>query len=106
MNYGIDLGTTNSCVAGWDQKMDCPRFFMNDVEGSTVTPSVVFFDSDDIHKVVVGNRALASFQGNPSRVVRGIKRRIGDKNSYNASISGLPNGMDPAAISARMQTDQ
>ena len=100
MNYGIDLGTTNSCVAGWDQKMDCPRFFMNDVEGSTVTPSVVFFDSDDIHKVVVGNRALASFQGNPSRVVRGIKRRIGDKNSYNASISGLPNGMDPAAISA------
>lgn len=100
MNYGIDLGTTNSCVAGWNEKMDYPRFFMCDVEGSTVTPSVVFFDPDDTHKVLVGNRALASFLGKPNRVVRGIKRRIGDKNSYDPNKSGLPNGTDPAAVSA------
>ena len=100
MNYGIDLGTTNSCVAGWNEKMDIPRFFMCDVEGSTVTPSVVFFDPNDTHKVLVGNRALASFMAKPDRVVRGIKRRIGDKNSYDPNKSGLPNGTDPAAISA------
>lgn len=99
MNYGIDLGTTNSCVAGWNERMDCPCFFKNDVEGGTVTPSVVFFDPDDQEKVLVGNRALASFMGKPDRVVRGIKRRIGDKNSYDPNISGLPNGADPAAIS-------
>ncbi|MGM9748168.1 MAG: Hsp70 family protein, partial [Candidatus Cryptobacteroides sp.] len=100
MNYGIDLGTTNSCVAGWNEKLDCPRFFLNDVEGSTVTPSVVFFDPDDINKALVGNKALASYLGKPNRVVRGIKRRIGDKNSYNPNINGLPNGSDPVAISS------
>ena len=100
MNYGIDLGTTNSCVAGWNEKLDLPRFFMNNVEGGTVTPSIVFFDPDDKEKVLVGNRALASFLRKPDRVVRGIKRRIGDKNSYNPKTNGLPNGTDPAAVSS------
>lgn len=100
MNYGIDLGTTNSCVAGWNERMDRPQFFMDHVTGGTVTPSVVFFDPADDKRVLVGNTALASFLMNPNRVVRGIKRRIGDKNSYDPNRSGLPNGTDPVAISA------
>lgn len=100
MNYGIDLGTTNSCVAGWDENMDRPRFFFNEVEGSTVTPSVVFFDPGKKDQVFVGKRALASFLLRPDRIVRGIKRRIGDKNSYDPNISGLPNGTNPVDISA------
>ena len=100
MAYGIDLGTTNSCVAGWNDKMNIPKFFMNQVDGSTTTPSVVFFDPNDNNRILVGGPALASFMSNPSRVVRGIKRRIGDATSYDPRQSGLPNGTDPAAISA------
>ena len=100
MKFGIDLGTTNSCVAGWNERMQAPRFYLNNVEGGTVTPSVVYFDPDDQNRVLVGSRALAFFNARPDRVVRGIKRRIGDKNSYDPNINGLPNGADPAAISA------
>lgn len=100
MNYGIDLGTTNSCVAGWDENMDRPKFYYNEVEGSTVTPSVVFFDPNDSKKVLVGRRALASFLRRPDRIVRGIKRRIGDPDSYDPNISGLPNGTNPVSISS------
>lgn len=100
MNYGIDLGTTNSCVAGWDEDNSKPEFYQNVVTGSTVTPSVVYFDPDTPNTVLVGDEALASFQIRPDRTVRGIKRRIGDIDSYDPRTNGIPDGNDPISISA------
>ena len=50
MEIGIDLGTTNSCVAYIDQDGN-PQIIPND-EGGRTTPSVIFFEED---RVIVGN---------------------------------------------------
>lgn len=100
MIYGIDLGTTNSCVAGWDEKRDQVKFYRNVVTGSTVTPSVVYFDPDDPSVTSVGDDAVSLFKMRPDRTVRGIKRRIGDKDAYDVHTNGLPEGTDPVLVSS------
>ncbi len=71
---GIDLGTTNSCVAiveGGD-----PLVIPND-EGSRTTPSVVAFTSDGSR--LVGQIARRQAVTNPERTLYAVKRLIGCK---------------------------
>ena len=71
---GIDLGTTNSCVAimeGGDPKV------IANIEGNRTTPSVVAFT--DSNERLVGQVAKRQGVTNPERTLYAIKRLIGRK---------------------------
>jgi len=69
---GIDLGTTNSCVAIMDG--DAARVLENS-EGDRTTPSVVAFTQDD--EVLVGQSAKRQAVTNPKNTLFAVKRLIG-----------------------------
>ncbi|CAN5554282.1 molecular chaperone DnaK [soil metagenome] len=69
---GIDLGTTNSCVAVMDGKS--PKVIEN-AEGMRTTPSIVAF-SDDGERLV-GQPAKRQAVTNPERTIFAVKRLIG-----------------------------
>ena len=71
---GIDLGTTNSCVAVMDG--DKPRVLENS-EGDRTTPSYVAFSDDD--EVLVGQPAKRQSVTNPTNTLYAVKRLIGRK---------------------------
>ena len=71
---GIDLGTTNSCVAVMEGGE--PKVIAN-VEGNRTTPSVVAFS--DSGERMVGQVAKRQAVTNPSRTLYAIKRLIGRK---------------------------
>lgn len=71
---GIDLGTTNSCVAimeGGEPKV------ITNTEGNRTTPSVVAFNDSD--ERLVGQVAKRQAVTNPTRTLYAIKRLIGRK---------------------------
>ena len=69
---GIDLGTTNSCVAVLEG--DQPKVIEN-AEGERTTPSVVAFTDDD--QTLVGRPAKRQAVTNPNDTLYAIKRLIG-----------------------------
>ena len=69
---GIDLGTTNSCVAIMDG--DKPKVIENS-EGDRTTPSIVAFGKDD--EILVGQSAKRQAVTNPSNTLFAVKRLIG-----------------------------
>jgi len=69
---GIDLGTTNSCVAVLEGGK--PRVIEN-AEGDRTTPSIVAFTDDD--EVLVGQSAKRQAVTNPTNTLFAIKRLIG-----------------------------
>jgi len=74
---GIDLGTTNSCMAileGGDPKI------ITNAEGGRVTPSVVGFSKTG--EVLVGEIARRQAITNPDKTIRSIKREMGSKNNH------------------------
>jgi molecular chaperone DnaK len=71
---GIDLGTTNSCVAIMDGKQ--PKVIEN-AEGARTTPSVVAIQDDG--ERLVGQPAKRQAVTNPSNTFFAIKRLIGRK---------------------------
>lgn len=71
---GIDLGTTNSCVAVLEDGK--PRIIENS-EGDRTTPSIVAFTKDD--EVLVGQSAKRQAVANPKNTLFAIKRLIGRK---------------------------
>ena len=78
---GIDLGTTNSCVAvmeGGDAVV------IPNAEGNRTTPSVVAFSKDD--ERMVGQVAKRQAITNPDRTVISIKREMGT--DYKVDIDG------------------
>ena len=68
---GIDLGTTNSCVAVMDG--DSVKVLEN-AEGERTTPSVVAYTDDE---VVVGSPAKRQAVTNPQNTIFAVKRLIG-----------------------------
>ena len=71
---GIDLGTTNSCVAIMDGGK--PKVIENS-EGDRTTPSIIAFTKDG--EVLVGQTAKRQAVTNPSNTLYAIKRLIGRK---------------------------
>jgi len=69
---GIDLGTTNSCVAVMEG--DKPKVIENS-EGDRTTPSIVAFTKDD--QVLVGQSAKRQAVTNPNNTLFAVKRLIG-----------------------------
>ncbi len=71
---GIDLGTTNSCVAVMEGGQ--PKVIENS-EGDRTTPSIVAFTKDD--EVLVGQPAKRQAVTNPTNTLFAVKRLIGRK---------------------------
>ncbi|WP_444919978.1 molecular chaperone DnaK [Microbulbifer sp. CnH-101-G] len=71
---GIDLGTTNSCVAVLDG--DKARVIEN-AEGDRTTPSIVAFTDDN--EILVGQSAKRQAVTNPQNTLFAVKRLIGRK---------------------------
>jgi len=88
---GIDLGTTNSCVAIMDGKT--PKVIEN-AEGARTTPSVVGILDDG--ERVVGQPAKRQAVTNPSNTFFAIKRLIGRQ--YDDPVVAKDKGMVPYEI--------
>jgi len=88
---GIDLGTTNSCVAVMEGGE--PVVIAN-AEGGRTTPSVVAFTKDG--ERLVGQIAKRQAITNPDRTIASIKRQMGT--SYKVEIDGK--SYNPQEISA------
>jgi molecular chaperone DnaK len=71
---GIDLGTTNSCVAVLEGG---EAVVIHNQEGGRTTPSMVSWNADG--EVVVGAASKRQMVTNPQRTVFGVKRLIGRK---------------------------
>ena len=90
---GIDLGTTNSCVAvleGGKAKV------IENSEGTRTTPSIVAFGSDD--EVLVGQAAKRQAVTNPQNTLFAVKRLIGRK--FKDDVVQRDKGMVPYKIVA------
>jgi molecular chaperone DnaK len=74
--FGIDLGTTYSCIAQVDE-YGKPVVLAN-FENERTTPSVVYFETDE--SIIVGNEAKNMLKFDPQKVVSFIKRNMGDPN--------------------------
>jgi molecular chaperone DnaK (HSP70) len=72
--FGIDLGTTYSCIAIVDELSGKPYVITN-AEGDLTTPSVVYFE--DAENRVVGKEAKNTAVLEPDRVVEMVKRNMG-----------------------------
>ena len=84
---GIDLGTTNSCVAVMEGKD--PRIIENS-EGDRTTPSIVGYSDDE---VLVGQSAKRQSVTNPQNTLFAVKRLIGrqfDDDIVQRDISMVP----------------
>ena len=88
---GIDLGTTNSCVAVMEG--DKPRVIENS-EGGRTTPSIVAFTSDG--EILVGQTAKRQAITNPANTLFAIKRLIGRR--FDDQIVQKDIGMVPYKI--------
>jgi len=94
---GIDLGTTNSCVAVMDGKN---AKVIENSEGGRTTPSIVAFTGDG--ERLVGQSAKRQAVTNPERTIFAVKRLIGrryddpmvdkDKKLVPYKIAKAPNG--------------
>ena len=90
--YGIDLGTTYSCIAYVDSTGR--PVVLKSANGEDTTPSVVYFESPD--SVVVGRTAKDSAMLFPSQVAELVKREMGQDVHY----TFLDQDHTPESISA------
>ena len=90
---GIDLGTTNSCVAVLEGGK--PRVIENS-EGARTTPSIVAFSSDG--EVLVGQSAKRQAVTNPENTLFAVKRLIGRR--YDDDVVARDRDMVPYKLVA------
>ena len=71
--FGIDLGTTYSCIAYVDEHGK--PIVLKNMDGALTTPSVVYFESET--NIVVGEEAKRCLEVEPEKTVAFIKRKMG-----------------------------
>lgn len=98
--YGIDLGTTYSCVAGFDENGRAV-VYRND-EGEATTPSVVWFEG---RTATVGSVAKEQAAHEPGAVVSAIKREMGTEKEIVQSQKRLRPEMVSALILKKLVQD-
>ena len=94
--YGIDLGTTYSCISQVD-KFD-QAIVLTNFEGEQVTPSAVYFESKE--KTIVGSEAKGMLATEPRNTVVFVKRSMGVDEDFDKSSNKFPYHYDPTEISA------
>ncbi len=96
---GIDLGTTNSCVAVLEGGE--PKVIPN-AEGNRTTPSVVAFKKDD---ELVGETAKRQAVTNVKNTIASIKRKMGTKEKVEANGKSYTPEEISAKILAKLKKD-
>ena len=81
--FGIDLGTTYSCIAYVDEFGKAVT--IRNADGDMTTPSVVYFEDNE--KQIVGAEAKAQQVMEPKNTVAFIKREMGK--DYRRDIHGV-----------------
>ena len=84
IEFGIDLGTTNSCISRW-QDGDL-RIFQNNAQ-MNVTPSAVLVRKSG--QIVVGLRAITALSSDPDNVSVEFKRWMGQRERKRFPASGM-----------------
>ncbi len=91
---GIDLGTTNSCVAVMEGKAASDARVIENAEGARTTPSMVAFS--DSGERLVGQSAKRQAVTNPSNTLYAVKRLIGRR--YEDPLVEKDKGLVPYGI--------
>ena len=97
--YGIDLGTTYSCIARLDNNGN-PEVIRNNEDNSNTLASVVFFENEN--NVIVGQVAKDNIETDGDRVVQFVKREIGKSTNRTYEFDGKI--YTPVEISALILT--
>lgn len=83
MFLGIDLGTTNSLISYWistgNGTFDV-RILKNS-QGFPIIPSAVYFE-EETDEIIVGKEAISNVKEFPDRVIRWVKRNMGENKTY------------------------
>lgn len=95
INFGIDLGTTNSAIAKFENGK--VEIFRNPLNMKQTLPSVVAFRRN---KIMVGDKAREYMQRDPNNVVGAFKRKMGTSELYN--IASLEDHKTPVQLSAQV----
>lgn len=101
--FGIDLGTTFSCIARFDEEHERVEV-LNNTEGRNITPSVVFVKDDD--NFAVGETALNQLKGpNARKVIAFAKRLLADdslceKNQFDEYPNFKGEKLNPTTVSS------
>lgn len=93
INYGIDLGTSNSLIAKFDKGN--VEVFKNPNGFKETLPSVVGFRND---RVLIGDQARTYLQRDPKSVVSRFKRKMGTSETF--KIKSLDVSKSPVELSA------
>jgi molecular chaperone DnaK len=95
INFGIDLGTTNSAIAKFENGK--VEIFRNPLNLKQTLPSVVAFRRN---KIMVGDKAREYMQRDPNNVVGAFKRKMGTSERY--KIASLDADKTPIQLSAEV----
>ena len=93
INFGIDLGTTNSLIAKFNK--GTVEVFKNPVGFKETLPSVVAFRND---RILVGEKGRVYLEKDPKSTVGQFKRKMGTTESY--KIKSLDQSKTPIDLSA------
>lgn len=93
INFGIDLGTTNSLIAKFNKGI--VEVFKNPVGFKETLPSLVGFRND---RILVGDQAVAFLEREPKNVIGSFKRKMGTSESF--KIKSLDQSKTPIDLSA------
>jgi molecular chaperone DnaK len=96
INFGIDLGTTNSAIAKF-VKGEVIIFSNPQDYGRSTLPSVVSYKKD---KITVGNKAKEFLEKDPKSVVGVFKRKMGTAESF--KIKSINESKTPIELSAQV----
>lgn len=96
INFGIDLGTTNSAIAKFI-KGEVIIFTNPQDYGRTTLPSVVSYKKD---KITVGSKAKEFLEKDPKSVVGVFKRKMGTAESF--KIKSINESKTPIELSAQV----
>ena len=96
INFGIDLGTTNSAIAKFI-KGEVIIFSNPQDYGRNTLPSVVSYKKD---KITVGNKAKEFLERDPKSVVGVFKRKMGTSESF--KIKSINESKTPIELSAQV----
>jgi len=84
INFGIDLGTTNSLIAKFDKGI--VEVFNNPIGFKEILPSVVGFRND---RILVGDQAITYREKDPKSVKGLFKRKMGTTECFTIQSTGL-----------------
>ncbi len=93
INFGIDLGTSNTLVAKFDKGN--VEVFKNPNGFKETLPSVVGFRND---RILIGDQARTYLQRDPKSVVSRFKRKMGTSETF--KIKSLNASKSPVELSA------